>query len=278
MVESEYLKNKRKEKEKVLNYIRNNAEKRASEISRKCNISYSTARRYRMELEEKGEVKRHTPFIKTVTKEQFEQVEDLYRKGYFIKEICSEMNITHEQFVKIIEYLRYKEGKTDLRRKNNSLQYIDDADINYIIDFYNERSVKQLASDLGFSYKKTIRIVNLLNKEGKLEKNQYRNFKIKDNELRFILDNYSKMPTVEIAEMLNVTTNAIYYHVKKLKEQGFFQDININNKYFLSDDQIEYIKDNYKEKPIQDIALVLKVPVSVVYNKVYKFEKDEWNA
>ena len=64
---------------------------------------------------------------------------------------------------------------------------------------------------------------------------------------------------IEISRRLNINYNSVYYYAKK--------NCSYKKSHKYTDDEIQYIKENYKTTTIDKISEKLGVPISSIYNK-----------
>lgn len=100
-----------------------------------------------------------------------------------------------------------------------------------------------------------------------------RKYIVSEKDIEFIKLNHNKLSKRSIMKEINIPIN----HLNKILDELGLNKPKRINKPKLSEEDIEYIKNNYKKKSAQKIADNLGYKVSTVYSYIKKYRKKSFN-
>lgn len=236
--------------------------------------SYDIAKKYGLKTRDIAHLrfKLGKPFKKKyissqeIPKEISNQILDLLKAGYKKKDIFNKISKPYNRYVLISKEInRLLEKYPDLQYKGWSK---------------NEKNLL-LNKDLTSS-----ELSEIFNKNLSLVYNQRYRLRTKDkfksNSRRFwseqdhakLIDLYNKgYSMLDIAKEFNVTSNSITTQLYHLSKQGLVKRHGTNNR--ISDEEIQFIKNNYKKMPGTEISKKLNRSNVTIYKYINIFKNEE---
>jgi len=143
-------------------------------------------------------------------------------------------------------------------------QWTED-EIMFIVENYDKMTLWEIAKVLGRSIGSVNTKIVALKKEGKLNVKKHRPYT--EEEVRFIIENYGKMSARMIALKLNRPIKSVRTKIEQLRRDGMIKNRVLEE---WSDEEIEFLKNNYGKMKIAEIAKALNKNVFTVKNKAIK--------
>lgn len=93
-----------------------------------------------------------------------------------------------------------------------------EEELNYLIKNYNDKDISEICKVLeGRSKPAIVQRVSILRQEGKMGLSYHQWTEYEED---FIIDNYDKMKAAEMAKILGVTKEVIYYKRQRMRDEG----------------------------------------------------------
>lgn len=252
-------------------YVRDNYKKSNIEIAKVLGVEHSTVASYRQLLIDEGEIPRKLPFVETLSDRQIKDVVSLYNKGLKLVEIERKSGFKRHQVQSVLKRAE-RDGYILKKRKKRTrnVYKLDDADIQYMIDFSNEHTVEEFAEILEISYTLASRTLSELERDGRIKERKRKNNKLSDHDIEFITKNYGVMRTRDIATALEINVSTVTFHVDRLRKKGVDIKPSLQKRYFFSDEEVQKIKEMYPDNTHREIANAIGKDKQAVSNKIYR--------
>lgn len=211
------------------------------------------------------EVKKERPRKYKKREWNSERIEYIIENYYKMtrKELAEALNTTVYDIANIVFKIRQNGGLEERKKRD-----LTDEEIAFIEENISTMNISQIAEELGRQYGVISRHIEQAEADGVIPKMMRRSEKIEE-ELDYVLKNYYEKTFSEMARDLGVDIYIIEGRVRTLRNKGLLTKRKAQK---LSEDKIQYIKENRNRMTVPEIADEIGVSRATVYKYIREAE------